>query len=321
MLCAALLTAVSLAADWPNLNEGGKTGYRAPEDVGLVITVEDHGEDDAHLPTIEADGALVVHTLQKARGVKKVRWLREDLTRDAMLKAATKAGKQAKGKGVVWVYVQGFGTLDPVSGDRWIIASDAEDAFTELGLANCAADPADPLGQAARAGVREHVVSVAELRDAAAAGGHPVVMVVETVPAPMDCTLHGLGGSAKQIPREPLPAPNTLVWTDRGGRAQGWSIVQWSVGHMGMTYLFAAVLRGWPDGFLDDKLSGRVTPAEATAWVDAAARAFTSADWSPMMPQAQSGFPEDVPLAVGSLEPLPAGVVPVKRKAAPTVLP
>ncbi|MBT3223500.1 MAG: hypothetical protein HN348_30885, partial [Proteobacteria bacterium] len=245
--------ALALAGTLPEVDKPLKTGARNSEDAAVVIGIEDY-IFVADVPYATRDAQAVYDFLIYTRGVpsSQVRLLNGGASRELILEAVTKAGKQVSQNGVVWVYFAGHGAADPSTGDRILLGDDVRN---------------DPVAFASRA------LTVDELLSFGGAGGGRVHLLV-------DACYSGLGRSGEAVlagkrfavPNYAVQGSRHLLWSASSGDQLSGPLE--AVQHGAFTYTMLGALRGWADGELDGVRDGRVTAEEAQLYVSSALRSL-----------------------------------------------
>ncbi len=278
--------ALALAGGLPTFDEPVRSGRTADADTAVVIGVDDYAWAP-DVPFAADDARAFASLLVYTRGIpmQHVRLLDSQATREAILDAVDTAARDVGDGGTVWIYFAGHGAADPQSGARILLGADV---------------PTDPTLFSQRA------VAVAELEARASASGAKVFMV-------LDACYNGasragtdlVAGRRFAVPVQPVePGEWTGAWF--AAQPDQLSAPLDAARHGAFTYFAIGALRGWADGELDEEADGRVTGAEAQAYVD---RMLGVAGVTGQHPELSGYAPERV-LTRGKLErgPDPAAV-------------
>jgi hypothetical protein len=275
-----LLAAAALARpEPPDVDDPLRTTRQETADVALVIGNEAYYA----VPRVayaRRDAAAVAGWLSYTRGIppERVRVL-DDVASEQISAAVAELAPLVGEGGTFWLYYAGHGAADPSTGERLLLGVDVQP---------------DPAVFAARS------VALADLQEAAGAGGHPVVSWI-------DACFNGAGrggelvGEEKRfaVPAYAVPVASVSEWAATGPEqlAGPWHAVE----HGAFTWLAVGASRGWADGELDGARDGTVTLGEAQAYVARTLRDVGVVDQVPLL----TGDGATV-LAVGdALEPAP----------------
>lgn len=263
----------------PRLDDPLRTGRRVTDEAAVVIGLEAY----THVPRVphaRRDAAAFYDLLVYTRGVPgaKAQLLTQG-SRDHMLAAVRRAASDAGRGGRVWVYFAGHGAGHPDTKERMLLGDDVR---------------TDAIGFASRG------LPIAEIEAAITAVGATPLLVLDTCYAGVGRGGESLtGGSRMLIPDYAVPAARGgAQWTAAGPNELSAPLPDQQ--HGAFTYFAIGALRGWADGELDGARDGKVTAAEAQAFVARALRRVQQADQQP----AWLG-PEDLVLSEGANERAP----------------
>lgn len=249
----------TLAWALPAIDPPVATEARHPADAAVVIGIEDYFLLP-DVPHATADAGAFEGFLRTTRGLPgdRIRVLGRGANREQILDAVGTLGQQVGAGGTLWVYYAGHGAADPESGERILLGADAQ---------------ADTVSFRARA------VALSELETLATAGGGHGLFVLDT------CYSGRARGGADLVEGKRFavpdyagaPAPGVTRWTAAG--PSEWSSSLPGTDHGAFTWAVLGALRGWADADAD----GRVTAAEADAYVTTALREVGVTDQRPAL--------------------------------------
>lgn len=244
--------AASRPAALPSLSEPARTGAKAKAESAVVIGLESYPFLGSGVPHARSDADTFADFLVYTRGVpmQNVLTLKSG-AREQILAQIERAAREAGAGGLVWVYFAGHGAANPKNGERMLLGDDVR---------------ADVLAFGSRG------VSVTEIERMVSAAGARPVLVLDTCYAGVGRSGDSfLGGTRFIVPTyTTAPAAGAAQWNasspdEISGPLPG-------VDHCAFTYFAVGALRGWADGELDGKRDGKVTAAEAQAYVVRALR-------------------------------------------------
>jgi len=247
-------------AELPDILARLPTGNKASQDTAVVVGLEDY----AFIPDVphaardaEAFRSFLLYT----RGIPQHRI--QHLTagsRDHIEAAVKTAAAEAGDGGTVWVYFAGHGAASTETGERIILGDDVR---------------ADAISLDKRG------LPVEDLATLARSGGAKAMMVLDTCYA-------GVGrGGETLIAGKRFAVPSYAVragggeahWNAAGPNELSGPLAD--VDHGAFTYFAVGALRGWADGELSGTRDGKVTAAEAHAFVTRALKARGIRDQQP----------------------------------------
>ena len=248
----ALLTAhMARAESPPSVDTAPPVGERATLDAALIIGNEAYQA----LPQViyaEKDARAVYGWLRNSRGLSRWRIIHlEDASHREMTREVKRAASTVRRRGTLWIYFAGHGMVDE-SGARGLMGVDASS-----------------MNPASKMILIEDVIQTALKRGRA----WRIVVIVDSGFG--NVGRDGLELVPGHTPPEPEALPgrkDVIIWTaDEGlAGAPAWADSQ----HGLFTWLTLGALRGWADGALGDAPNGRVSLAEAQAYVDDTAHAL-----------------------------------------------
>lgn len=234
--------AVATAATPPSLDTPPPTGPRSKKDVAVVVAVEDY-ETLPDAIGAKKDAAAIGAWLATSRGVDPKRLtVVEDASAVTARSAVSRAAREVKRGGTLWIYWAGHGAL--VDGERVLLGKDA--TVEALG------DAAVPL---------DEIVELAEDSKA-----KQVVFV-------LDAGFGGLGRDGETLFQATAEVPPLPARTD--DRVALWSATtagepayRYPANDHGLfSYLVVGALRGWADGQIGAAADGTVSVQEAQGYV------------------------------------------------------
>lgn len=234
--------AVATAATPPSLDAPPAGGPRAKKDVAVVVSVEDF-EVLPDATGAKKDAAAMGAWLATTRGVDPKRLtVLEDSNAATARTAISRAARDVKRGGTLWIYWAGHGAL--VDGKRVLLAREATpDSLPQASL------PLDELVSLAEGSKAKQVVVVLEAgfggrgRD-----GEVLFDAPESVPPFLSRT-----------------DARVSVWSATTGAEPAWRYVPND--HGLFSYLAVGALHGWADGQIGSAADGVVTLQEAQGYV------------------------------------------------------
>lgn len=236
----------------PTLNEPARTGARAPREAAVIIGLEQYPFLGAGVPHAWRDADTFSDFLIYTRGVpgQNVQTLKAG-AREQMVAMIEKASKEAGPDGIVWVYFAGHGAANPNTGERILLGDDVR---------------ADVLAFVSRG------LPVTEVERVASASGARPVLVLDTCYAGASRSGASIIGGTRFVVPTYTAAPQSRAAQWNAASPDQISGPLPGTDHGAFTYFAVGALRGWADGELDGARDGKVTAAEAQAYVTRALR-------------------------------------------------
>lgn len=259
----------------PSIDTPVRTGAKAPTESAVVVGLESYPFLGAGVPFATRDAQAFADLMVYTRGLPQARvQLLTHGAREQILAAVDRAVAETPAGGTVWFYFAGHGAANPQTGDRALLGDDVR---------------SDAAAFAARG------VGVVELEERVTAKGLTARLVLDACYAGASRTGASiLGGTRFAVPTyASAPKGNASQWNAAGPDQISGPLEP--VQHGAFTYFAIGALRGWADGELDGTRDGRVTAAEAQAFVARALRTAGTNDQTPVWVGA-----DDVPLSTGA---------------------
>ncbi len=255
-----LFSAIAAAA-LPELDQPHRTGASNLADAAVVVGIEDYFVLP-DVPYAVRDAQVFYDFALYTRGIPsdRVTLLTGPVSLEQLTAALQAAGGSTRAGGTVFVYFAGHGAASPSTGERVLLAADAQPDLATF---------------------QARSVALPDVRRWVTASGASAVLVLDTCYSGRSRSGEDvLPGKRFAIPASALaPSPNVVEWTAAG--PDQWSGPLDAARHGAFTYLAVGALRGWADGQLDGARDGRVTAEEASRYVEAGLRSLQLRDQRP----------------------------------------
>lgn len=235
----------------PSIESPARTGRKAKGESAVVIGIEKYYVIP-DVPHAKRDASAFYDFLVYTRGVPggRVQLLTEG-SREHILAAVDRAASEAGRGGRVWIYFAGHGIGDPATQERLLLGDDVRPdaiAFSSRG------------------------VPIPEIERRVTSAGAEPLLVLDTCYAGVSRGGESLvGGTRFVVPSYALENPERgAQWAAAGPSQLSGPLPE--VEHGAFTYFAVGALRGWADGEIDGVRDGKVTAAEANAFVYKALR-------------------------------------------------
>jgi len=244
----------------PSIDTPLRTGRRAQRESAVVIGLERYLRIP-HVPHAERDASAFYDFLVFTRGIpgQKTQLLTKG-GREHIIAAVTRAASEAGRGGRVWIYFAGHGAGDPTTEQRLLLGDDVSP---------------DAIGFVSRG------LPIADLERIVTDAGATPILVLDTCYAGVGRSGESIAGGTRFVVPDYALAPKThsSQWTAAGPNQLSAPLP--GTDHGAFTYFAIGALRGWADGMIDGVRDGKVTAAEANAFVAYALRRSGLADQQP----------------------------------------
>ncbi|MBT3223720.1 MAG: hypothetical protein HN348_32020, partial [Proteobacteria bacterium] len=262
LLTLALNAPIGLAA--PDILAEHKTGVRAPEDVAVVVGIEDY-PFLPDVPYAKRDAEAFYRYLIYTRGIPpdRVKLLINAPTADEVRKAVQVAASRVVENGTVWVYFAGHGAASVTSRKRMLLGVDTKADADSMESRSIHLDQVQATVTASKAG--------------------KAILVVDACYAGVGRDGQELMGGKRFAVPAYAAADNAQITVWSASSANELSGPFEPARHGLFTYFAVGALRGWADGEFDDRRDGQVTLAEAQTYVAKAIRTVSEGGQQPTM--------------------------------------
>ena len=284
VLAAVLLTVPSAAArdqanPWPDIDAPLRTGLVAEHDHAVVIGIERYPFLALDVPYARRDAESFKDFLVYSRGIprQQIQFL-DEANRDQIEEAVRWAAERTPSEGTVWVYFAGHGAASASTGHRLLLGDDVRDDIARF---------------------EKGGITLEEVQVLASTGGARLVLIVDACYAGVSRSGKPLvEGARPLVPKSAVATHgHTVVWTAAGPDEIAGPLDP--VRHGAFTYFAIGALRGWADGEIDGRQDGRISVAEASAYVERALRSVELRDQRPELVTETGG---EWPMAEGTSE-------------------
>lgn len=294
-----MLFSTIAAAALPELDQPHRTGASNLADAAVVVGIEDYFVLP-DVPYAVRDAQVFYDFALYTRGIPsdRVTLLTGPVSLEQLTAALQAAGRSTHAGGTVFVYFAGHGAASPSTGERVLLAADAQPDLATF---------------------QARSVALPDVRRWVTASGAAAVLVLDTCYSGRSRSGEDVvPGKRFAVPASALaPSPNVVEWTAAG--PDQWSGPLDAARHGAFTYLAVGALRGWADGQLDGVRDGRVTAEEASGYVEVGLRSLQVRDQRPerVGPAAMvlSTGREEAPALAAPAVPAPAQPAPLAPAA------